>query len=38
MDYQFPKTLKARIYELELEKDIIHNEVTSMRKMTRTFK
>jgi len=38
MDKLYPKQIKAGILELMIEKDVISNEVSSMRKMTRTFK
>ena len=38
MDKLYPKRIKADILELIIEKDVITNEVQSMRKMTRTFK
>ena len=38
MDKLYPKQIKADIVELILEKDVVTNEVQSMRKMTRTFK
>ena len=38
MEQLYPKKIQASYIELILEKDIMQNEVTSMRKMTRTFK
>lgn len=38
MDKLYPKQIKSDIVELLVEKDVLLNEVSSMRKMTRTFK
>jgi hypothetical protein len=38
LEHVYPKTLEAQILALSNEKDVLMNELTSVRKMTKTFK
>ena len=38
MDQSYPRSLEARILDLIEEKDVINGELTSIRKMIKTFK